>query len=95
MENKAYMQQMGRMKSDHYKRLITLTVITLSGFHCTNISKPPEKKANSISKLPAIISASDRIKQIKIQFRIILSSKKIESIVDVYEIMRTLSYIFK
>jgi hypothetical protein len=28
---------MGRVKGDHIKRLIKLTVMTLSGFHCINI----------------------------------------------------------
>ncbi len=30
--------QMGPMESDHNKQLITLTMITLSGFHCNNFN---------------------------------------------------------
>ena len=33
----SYLQQMGPKKSDTIKRLMTLTVITIRGFHCTDI----------------------------------------------------------
>ncbi len=42
---------MGSTKSDHKKELITLTVITLSGFHCTiDVYKGEGGKGNETSK---------------------------------------------